>query len=133
VLQNSVNKKETRSHLRYERPFKRKERVANEIQHILGKIQTQYIDLSDLGLITFSRVTISPDLKHAKVFFSVLNKKIPIDKIQIEMDNRAKSFRKYLGQELRIKFTPELKFFYDETVEYTQKIDTIFQKLKRDD
>jgi len=62
-----------------------------------------------------------------------LNKKIPIDKIQIEMDNRAKSFRKYLGQELRIKFTPELKFFYDETVEYTQKIDTIFQKLKRDD
>jgi len=133
VLQNSVNKKEARTRLRYERPFKRKDRVANEIQHILGKIQTQYIDLSDLGLITFSRVTISPDLKHAKVFFSVLNKKIPIDKIQIEMDNRAKSFRKYLGQELRIKFTPELKFFYDETVEYTQKIDTIFQKLKRDD
>ena len=133
MLQNSVNKKEARTRLRYERPFKRKERVANEIQHILGKIQTQYIDLSDLGLITFSRVTISPDLKHAKVFFSVLNKKIPIDKIQIEMDNRAKSFRKYLGQELRIKFTPELKFFYDETVEYTQKIDTIFQKLRRDD
>ena len=133
MLQNSVNKKEARTRLRYERPFKRKERVANEIQHILGKIQTQYIDLSDLGLITFSRVTISPDLKHAKVFFSVLNKKIPIDKIQIEMDNRAKSFRKYLGQELRIKFTPELKFFYDETVEYSQKIDTIFQKLKRDD
>ena len=133
MLQNSVNKKEARTRLRYERPFKRKERVANEIQHILGKIQTQHIDLSDLGLITFSRVTISPDLKHAKVFFSVLNKKIPIDKIQIEMDNRAKSFRKYLGQELRIKFTPELKFFYDETVAYTQKIDTIFQKLKRDD
>ena len=133
MLQNSVNKKEARTRLRYEGPFKRKDRVANEIQHILGKIQTQYIDLSDLGLITFSRVTISPDLKHAKVFFSVLNKKIPIDKIQIEMDNRAKSFRKYLGQELRIKFTPELKFFYDETVAYTQKINTIFQKLKRDD
>ena len=133
MLQNSVNKKEARTRLRYERPFKRKDRVANEIQHILGKIQTQYIDLSDLGLITFSRVTISPDLKHAKVFFSVLNKKIPIDKIQIEMDNRAKSFRKYLGQELRIKFTPEVKFFYDETVSYTQKIDTIFQKLKSDD
>ncbi len=133
MLQNSVTKKEARTRLKYERPFKRKERVANEIQHILGKIQTQYIDLSDLGLITFSRVTISSDLKHAKVFFSVLNKKIPIDKIQIEMDNRAKSFRKYLGQELRIKFTPELKFFYDETVAYTQKIDTIFQKLKRDD
>lgn len=70
MLQNSVNKKEARTRLRYERPFKRKDRVANEIQHILGKIQTQYIDLSDLGLITFSRVTISPDLKHAKVFLA---------------------------------------------------------------
>ena len=49
------------------------------------------------------------------------------------MDNRAKSFRKYLGQELQIKFTPELKFFYDETVAYTQKLDTIFRKLDRDD
>jgi len=37
--------------LRSERPFKRTDRVANEIQHILGKIQTQYIDLSDLGFI----------------------------------------------------------------------------------
>ena len=49
------------------------------------------------------------------------------------MDNRAKSFRKYLGQELQIKFIPELKFFYDETVAYTQKLDTIFRKLDRDD
>ena len=133
MLQNNINKKEIRGHLKYERPFKRKERVANEIQHILGKIQTQYIDLSDLGFITFSRVTIAPDLKHAKVFFSVFNKKISINKIQTKMDNRAKSFRKYLGQELQIKFIPELKFFYDETVAYTQKLDTIFQKLERDD
>ena len=45
------------------------------------------------------------------------------------MNNRAKAFRKFLGQELRIKYTPELKFYYDDTMEYTQKLDSIFHQL----
>jgi|TARA_Y100000310_G_scaffold2306_1_gene2911 ribosome-binding factor A len=115
--------------LKSERPFKRTERVANEIQHILGEIQTQFIDLSDLGFVTFSRVSISSDLKYAKVFFSVVKKKKSIENLQLEMNNRAKAFRKFLGQELRIKYTPELKFYYDDTMEYTQKLDSIFHQL----
>lgn len=79
--------------MRSERPFKRTDRVANEIQHILGKIQTQYIDLSDLGFITISRVKISPDLKSAKVFFSVVQRKYTIEKIQLSMNKKAKAFR----------------------------------------
>lgn len=119
--------------MRSERPFKRTDRVANEIQHILGKIQTQYIDLSDLGFITISRVKISPDLKSAKVFFSVVKRKIAIEKIQLSMNKKAKAFRKYLGMELRIKFTPSLTFYYDDTVAYTQKLDSIFHDLNSDD
>ncbi|MBC8346717.1 MAG: 30S ribosome-binding factor RbfA [Candidatus Marinimicrobia bacterium] len=119
--------------MRYERPFKRTDRVANEIQHILGEIQTQYIDLSDLGFITISHVKISPDLKSVKVFFSVLKRKKPIEKIQLAMNNKAKAFRKYLGMELRMKYTPELKFYYDDTVAYTQKLDSIFHDLHSDD
>lgn len=79
--------------MRSERPFKRTDRVANEIQQILGKIQTQIIDLSDLGFVTFSRVSISPDLKNAKIFFSVVQKKKSVKNLQIEMNNRAKAFR----------------------------------------
>jgi len=117
--------------LKSERPYKRTDRVANEIQHILGQIQTQFIDLSDLGFITFSHVTISPDLKNAKVFFSVVQKKKSIVDIESEMNSKAKVFRKYLGQELQIKFTPTIKFFYDETISYNQKLDTIFNNLDK--
>ena len=119
--------------MRTERPFKRTDRVANEIHQILGKIQTQTIDLSDLGFVTFSRVSMSPDLKNAKVFFSVVQKKRSLENLQKEMNNRAKAFRKYLGQELRIKFTPKLIFFYDDTLDYTQKIDIIFHDIHSDD
>ncbi|SVB42164.1 uncharacterized protein METZ01_LOCUS195018 [marine metagenome] len=47
------------------------------------------------------------------------------------MNSKAKVFRKYLGQELQIKFTPTIKFFYDETISYNQKLDTIFNNLDK--
>ena len=112
-----------------ERPYKRTDRVASEILNILGQIQTQYIDLSNLGFITFTHVTISKDLKNAKIFYSVVNRKKTMDKIDLELNSKAKAFRKYLGQNLRIKFTPELKFFYDDTNSYVEKIEKIFHDL----
>ena len=116
-----------------ERPYDRTERVANEIQNIVGKIQNQYIDLSHLGFITFSKVTISSDLKHAKIFFGVVNRKKTIENITIDLNKRSKAFRKYLGHELTIKFTPSLKFYFDDSIEYVEKIDELFNKLKKKD
>ena len=74
-------------------------------------------------------MSISKDLKNAKVFYSVVNRKKSMEKIDLELNSKAKAFRKYLGQELRIKFTPELKFFYDDTNSYIEKIEKIFHDL----
>ena len=52
-----------------------------------------------------------------------------MEKIDLELNSKAKAFRKYLGQNLRIKFTPELKFFYDDTNSYIEKIEKIFHDL----
>ena len=116
--------------MRSERPYKRTDRVASEILSILGQIQTQYIDLSNLGFITFTHVSISKDLKIAKIFYSVVNHKKTMEKIDSELNLKAKAFRKYLGQNLRIKFTPQLKFFYDDTNSYIQKIENIFHNIE---
>ena len=56
----------------------------------------QHIDLSELGFITFSHVSISTDLKYAKVFFSVVQNKLPINKVEDALNSKAKAFRKYL-------------------------------------
>ncbi|MEE8336250.1 MAG: 30S ribosome-binding factor RbfA [Candidatus Neomarinimicrobiota bacterium] len=112
------------------KPYKRSDRVVREILHILGQIQTQYIDLSHLGLITFTKVLLTPDLKLAKIMFSLVNRKKEAKVVEKELNHLKKAFRKYLGQELRIKFTPELKFYYDNTMDYTQKIDEIFSTIK---
>ena len=116
-----------------ERPYDRTERVANEIHQIIGRIQNQYIDLSHLGFITFSKVTISPDLKYAKIFFGVVSRKKTIENITLELNKKSKAFRKYLGQELTIKFTPSLKFYFDDSIAHVKRIDELFNKLRRID
>ncbi|MFQ6611534.1 MAG: 30S ribosome-binding factor RbfA [Fidelibacterota bacterium] len=111
------------------RPYKRTDRVANEILHILGSIQTESIDLSHLGFITFTQVEVSTDIRNAKVYFSVVKPKQNQKSIVHEMNRLGKKFRKYLGQELRTKFTPELKFIFDDTYEYTQKLVVLFREI----
>ena len=83
------------------RPYKRTDRVANEIKEILGNIQTHQVDLSNLGFITFSKVTVSPDLKNAKVFFTVLNEKQPSNIIEIELNKKVKYLENILQVFLR--------------------------------
>ncbi len=111
------------------RPYNRTDRVAHEILNILGLIQTQHIDLSHLGFVTFTGVNISPDLRNAKVFFSLVQPKIDPQKVQGELNKLGKAFRKYLGHELTIKYTPEIKFYYDGTFSYSEKLDKIFQHI----
>ena len=111
------------------RPYKRTDRVANEIKEILGNIQIHQVDLSNLGFITFSNVIVSPDLKNAKIFFTVLNERSPFNIIEIELNRKSKIFRKYLAGFLEIKYVPKLKFFYDDTLLHEQKINKLLSKI----
>ena len=70
----------------YQRPFKRTDRVSRQMQQILGEITIKHIDISHLGFITFTRVEISPDIRHSKVFYSVINNKMPEDTINKELN-----------------------------------------------
>ena len=113
-----------------ELPYKRTDRVGQQIREILGQITLKHIDLSHLGFITFTGVNVSPDLRNAKIFYSVLNPKYSKDELQAAMNDLRKAFRKYIGPELKIKNIPKLKFYFDESQEYSEKIDKLLKDLK---
>ena len=113
-----------------ELPYKRTDRVGQQIREILGQIALKHIDLSHLGFITFTEVNVSPDLRSAKIFYSVLNPKYSKDELQAAMNDLQKAFRKYIGPELKIKNIPKLKFYFDESQEYTEKVDKLLKNLK---
>ncbi len=110
-------------------PYRRPERVAHQILQILGDITTRYIDISNLGFITFTHVHLANDLKYAKVYFSVINPVPNMESVTQRLNAMQSAFRKYLAAELKIRYTPELTFIHDETLEYAEKLDKIFDEL----
>jgi ribosome-binding factor A len=69
-----------------------------------------------VGMITITSVDVSPDMTHAKIFFTVLEK----DKLQDTLAGLKRSagfLRAQLAKRVQMYTTPELRFVYDESVE----------------
>ena len=110
------------------KPYSRSERVEKQILEIISSIAIKYIDLSYLGFITFTSVDISPDLKNAKIFYSVLNQKLSDHEIDIQINKKQKAFKKFLSQELHLRSMPKIKFYNDKKFLYQDQIDNLLNK-----
>ena len=112
-----------------QRPYKRSTRVGEQILEIVTDTAAKHIDLNYLGFITFTGIDISPDLRFAKIYFSVLNPTDNSQNIEYKINNISKRFKKYLGLEMRIKNIPDLRFIYDKSTDYTEKMNQIIQSM----
>lgn len=86
----------------------------------------------DLGFLTVTNVRVSPDLKIATVYLSILEKEKR--EIALERIKERKGFiRTELAHRIRIKFVPDLRFFLDDTLDYVEKIESLIKKIHEDD
>ncbi|GIR89208.1 MAG: ribosome-binding factor A [Candidatus Neomarinimicrobiota bacterium] len=109
------------------KPYKRVDRINRQILDILSDILIKNIDLSHLGFITFTSVDVAPDLRTAKVFYSVLSGKLPDSKVDVEINKKQKAFKKFMSPQLSLRYTPDIRFILDETLAYSEKIDNLLK------
>ena len=117
----------------HNKPYDRIDRVNNQILDILGDILIKHIDLSHLGFVTFTKIDTTRDLRIAKVYYSVLNPIFSEEKINIEINKHRKPFKKYMSPELTMKHTPDLRFYYDNTYEYTEYVSKLINNIDKSD
>ena len=110
------------------KPYSRSERVEKQILEIINSIAIKNIDLSYIGFITFTSVDISPDLKNAKIFYSVLNQKLTDHEIDIQINKKQKAFKKFLSPELHLRSIPKIKFYNDKRFLYQDQIDNLLNE-----
>ncbi|MEF3193451.1 MAG: 30S ribosome-binding factor RbfA [Halothiobacillaceae bacterium] len=94
----------------------RHQRVADQIQRELAQLIRDEVRDTRLGMLTLTAVRVSPDLSHAKVFFTTMD---PGQKaVALEVLNGAAPYlRSLLGRLMRLRITPQLHFVYDESIE----------------
>lgn len=111
---------------------RRTERVEHLIKEEISLIFLYKLNEPEIGFVTITNVKISPDLKIAKVYISVLEKD-KRDAVLEKIKNKTGFIRSELAHRIRIKFTPELKFFIDDTLDYVEKIEGLIKKIHKDD
>jgi ribosome-binding factor A len=83
-----------------------------------------------VGMITVTSVDVSPDMSHAKVFFTVLEKEKLQDTLQ-GLRRAAGFLRSQLAQRIKMYTTPELRFEYDESVERGDRLSRLIDQALR--
>jgi ribosome-binding factor A len=110
----------------------RPERVQEAIRQEVSKIVHDEIKDPRLGFITITAVELTRDLRYARIYFSVLGG----DKAKHLALKGLISARKYikglLADKINLKFMPEIEFKIDESLERTQHIYDLFEKIKKE-
>jgi ribosome-binding factor A len=113
-------------------PYKRSQRVGDLIREEVADIIMYRLKDPRIGFVTVTGVDMSPDMKIAKVYVSILK---PEDReLTLEILNSSKSFiRSLLAKRLRMKFIPAVEFRFDSSIEYGYKIDKLLKEIKDQD
>ena len=80
------------------------------------------------GLISVTKVKVTPDLKYAKVYVSMLNSKSNTKTLEA-LKKSAGYIRSAIAKKINLRITPELVFEEDDSMEYGMKIDSILKDL----
>ena len=112
----------------------RRQRKAADLLHeeISQLIQFETQD-PRLGFVTITGVDVSPDLRQARVYFTILdNDEAGIKETLAGLTSAAPYFRHQLAQSLSLRHIPELTFQYDTTLENALRIDSLLDSIKEE-
>ena len=110
---------------------RRAERVGDTIKEEIAQMITMG-EVKDprIGLVTVTKVKMSPDMKYAVVFFSMT---APLEEIQ-ETTEGLKSaspyIRRALAKRLSLRHVPSVDFKYDDSLDYAMRIEEALKKIK---
>ncbi len=113
--------------------FKRADRVGDQIRAELADILLKKTKDPRVGFVTITRVELSDDLKHAKVFVSVLGDEQARKDTLKGLKSAGHFMRGELGRRLKMRYTPELAFVLDTSIEKGAHTLDILRHLKIDE
>ncbi len=108
----------------------RQERLEKIIEREIGTFLLQEAKDERLKFITITKVRLTNDFSIATVYYTVYGNEIQKASTSENLEDAKRLIRGHLGRVLEIRKIPELKFKYDESMEYGEKIEKILNEIK---
>ncbi|MFZ0390327.1 MAG: 30S ribosome-binding factor RbfA [Calditrichia bacterium] len=108
----------------------RQRKLADQIKKTVSQIIDQKLKDPRKGFITVTHLRLSSDLRVANIYFTVLGDEEKRQQSLEALESGNGFIRSELAPNLKLRFVPELRFFYDDTLDYSQKIESLLKKVK---
>jgi len=115
------------------RDTRRAERVAEAIREEVASYLTAGVkDPRVTGFVTVTGVDLTSDLRHAKVYVSILGDNINVDEVIDGLNAVGNRIKGEVGRALRLRLAPEIVFKRDESFARATRIESLLSQLKHD-
>lgn len=110
----------------------RAEKLADEIRDVLARLLREEVRDPRVGFVTITRVVVSPDLRHARVFVSRLGDSKERGQAVAALHRARPFLRRSLAHEATFRRVPDLEFLEDATVEEGSRLEGLLEDLRRE-
>ena len=111
---------------------KRSDKVADLIQKEVSDLLITSVKDPRIGFVTVTRVAVSDDCRQAKVYFSVMGTSEEQQRAIQGLASATGFIRKELGRRVTLRYTPEILFQFDPSVEYAIHMEEVFHELEKE-
>jgi ribosome-binding factor A len=108
----------------------RPDRVGEEIRKELSQLLFREVHDPGIGLITLTRVKVSPDLQLARAYYTILGDEKAREETDKALTRATPFLRRQIGARIRLRRVPELRFEFDRSVENQDRIERILIDLQ---
>ncbi len=103
-----------------------KEEIASMILH--GEVKDPRV-----GFVTITGVSMSRDLKNARVYFSLIGSKEDVENSSDGLNSACPFIRRALAKRLKLKYIPDVSFEFDTSLEYADHIEKVIKGIKEEE
>lgn len=104
------------------------DRISSDIQRELSSIMLLEAKDETLKHITITGCNVTNDLSYANIYYTYMGSE-PIEDVKQNLEVAEPYLRTVLASKIDLRHTPELRFFYDDSIEYGQNIERILNEI----
>lgn len=108
-------------------------RIEGEMQRVLSTLVAREVRDPRVGNVTFTAVSVAPDLSTARVYFMPFGDKHSPEEVGEGLARAAGFLRGELGRALALRHAPKLEFLYDQQIENADKLSRLIDQAVKSD
>lgn len=111
---------------------RRPERVSDLLRATIADLLAREVKDPRIGMVTLTAVEMSPDLKHARVFFSCLGDENAQQRSLAGLRSASGYIKGHAARLLGLRFAPELTFIFDPSLERAERLSALLREVDSD-